>query len=95
MKVSVAVSALFHAVTVVAKSDCVPRDERSLQEQLTPLLSEDAVLSFPSSEAWDSLNQRASSPRVAPNYVAVVEVATEEDVQNTVSELQLRLIGQC
>lgn len=57
-----------------------------LKERLEPLLSPDAVLNFPSSDAWDRLTERYSAPRIAPDYLAIVEVATEEDVQNAVGE---------
>lgn len=51
---------------------------------LSPLLSEEATISFPWSDSWDELNDRSSAPRIHPGYVAVVQVATEDDVQNTV-----------
>lgn len=92
MKLSAAVSAfLLRSVLFVANADCQSGDGLKFQQQLTPLLSEKAVVSFPFSPGWDELAVRASTPRVAPDFIAVVEVATEEDVQNTVSELALRL----
>jgi len=55
-----------------------------VREHLTPRLSEDATITFPGEPEWDELNIRAASPRVNPHYVAVVEVATEADVQETI-----------
>lgn len=88
-----AVSAFFlHILTAVANSDWEKRDELNIQQQLFPLLSKDAVISFPFSTSWDGLTERASTPRIAPDYIAVVEVATEKDVQETVSELESRAL---
>ena len=93
MKVSVAVSALFfHALTAFAKPGCGTREEIDIQQQLAPLLSEDSVVSFSFSPEWYGLTERASTPRVAPGYIAVVEVATEKDVQVTVSKLNCILL---
>jgi hypothetical protein len=55
-----------------------------LKRRLEPLLSPDAVLSFPSSDAWDRLTERYASPRIDPDYVAILEAATETDVQHAV-----------
>lgn len=52
--------------------------------ELGPLLSEEAVISLPSSPRWTELLVRAAAPRIHPGFVAVVEVATEKDVQHTV-----------
>jgi hypothetical protein len=54
-------------------------------QELGPLLSPDASITIPSGPDWDNLIARGSFPRVHPSYLAVVEVATEEDVQVTVS----------
>ena len=54
-------------------------------QELGPLLSPGASITIPSGPDWDSLISRGSFPRVHPSYLAVVEVATEEDVQATVS----------
>ena len=54
-------------------------------QELGPLLSPDASITIPSGPDWDKLIARGSFPRVHPSYLAVVEVATEEDVQVTVS----------
>ncbi|KAG9258516.1 uncharacterized protein F5Z01DRAFT_670231 [Emericellopsis atlantica] len=78
---------LLHCLTAGAQAaSYFPRGshEVNVQSQLAPLLSEDAVITFPSSPDWDGLVERASTPRVAPGFLAVVEVATEEDVQQTI-----------
>jgi hypothetical protein len=54
-------------------------------QELGPLLSPGASITIPSGPDWDNLIARGSFPRVHPSYLAVVEVATEEDVQVTVS----------
>jgi hypothetical protein len=52
---------------------------------LSPLLSKDAIVTFPWDARWNELQIRGSSPRVSPDYSVVVEVATESDVQTTVT----------
>lgn len=52
---------------------------------LKPQLSSGAVITFPWDKRWDELQIRATSPRLAPHYSVVVEVATESDVQATVA----------
>jgi FAD/FMN-containing dehydrogenase len=52
---------------------------------LEPQLSSGAIVTFPWEPRWDTLQGRASYPRLSPNYSVVVEVATEQDVQTTVS----------
>jgi hypothetical protein len=53
-----------------------------LLEELGPLLSEKASILTPASKEWDQT--RSSSPRIEPQFIASVEVATEKDVQETV-----------
>lgn len=53
--------------------------------ELKPLLSPDAVLTFPTNPHWDALQIRSTSPRITPHYSVVVEVAVEKDVQAVVS----------
>ncbi|KAL1594467.1 hypothetical protein SLS60_010227 [Paraconiothyrium brasiliense] len=63
---------------------------------LKPLLSENASVIFPIDDDWDALQIRGTSPRIHPNFVVVVEPATEEDVQKTVqyaSELGLPFLA--
>jgi hypothetical protein len=74
------VSVLLQAAAVLGSS-C---RGKAIQEELGPLLSENATIVLPSSPDAEDLLVRASSPRISPNYVAIVEVATEEDVQKTV-----------
>lgn len=52
--------------------------------ELGLLLSEEAIITLPSSPRWSELIVRAAAPRIYPDFVAVVEVATEKDVQHTV-----------
>jgi FAD/FMN-containing dehydrogenase len=52
---------------------------------LRPQLSEGAVITFPWDTRWDELQLRASSPQLSPDYSVVIEVATESDVQITVT----------
>ncbi|KAL4907844.1 hypothetical protein BDW74DRAFT_189252 [Aspergillus multicolor] len=51
---------------------------------LTPQLSENATIVFPDSERWEGVTHRAAAPRVNPGYLAVVNVASEDDVVNTI-----------
>jgi hypothetical protein len=52
--------------------------------ELGSLLSTEAIITLPSSPRWSELVVRAAAPRIHPDFVAVVEVATEKDVQRTV-----------
>lgn len=52
---------------------------------MTPRLSKGAVITLPFQKRWAELQIRGSSPRVAPAYTAVVEVATEQDVATVVT----------
>ena len=61
-----------------------PFDRCDIQAGLGPYLSSNATLVLPSNITFQSLEVRASSPRIQPNFTAIVEVATEEDVQYTV-----------
>jgi hypothetical protein len=49
-------------------------------------LSDNAAITFPGESRWDYLQVRASSPRLSPHYTVVVEVATESDVEATVTQ---------
>jgi hypothetical protein len=60
---------------------------RRVKRELGPRLSGRASISLPSSPEWDLLLARAGSPRINPLFVASVEPATEDDVQETVSRL--------
>lgn len=55
--------------------------------ELAPVLSPGSAITLPWGNSWQQLLQRASAPRISPDYVAVVEVATEKDVQETVRSL--------
>lgn len=52
---------------------------------LTPQLAQGAIVTFPWDARWNELQVRGSSPRVSPSYSVVVEVASEADVQATVT----------
>ena len=78
-------------VHATCASVAVQSPSRKVRDQLGPLLSDGAAIVLPSDDAWDELTARASSPRVRPNYLAIVEVATESDVQNTVRHDPKRL----
>lgn len=52
---------------------------------LKPHLSPSATITFPWDPRWADLQIRATSPRLAPHYSVVIEVATESDVQATVA----------
>ncbi|KAH7025021.1 uncharacterized protein B0I36DRAFT_387406 [Microdochium trichocladiopsis] len=58
--------------------------QTTIELDLAPVLSDGAAVVFPGDEAWHDLVARASTPRVAPQYIAVVEVATEADVEHTI-----------
>lgn len=49
--------------------------------KLRPLLSPGAIVTLPNTTHFLDLGIRASSPRVSPDYTAVIEVATSKDVQ--------------
>ncbi|KAJ5981177.1 hypothetical protein N7522_013598 [Penicillium canescens] len=55
-----------------------------IRELLTPQLSANATIVFPDSEKWYDVTHRAAAPRVNPGYLAVVDVAAEDDVVNTI-----------
>ncbi|KAK5997639.1 FAD-linked oxidoreductase chyH [Cladobotryum mycophilum] len=56
----------------------------NIMQSLRPLLSSEAVITYSSSPNAEALLARASAPRVSPEYVAIVEVASESDIQQTV-----------
>jgi hypothetical protein len=82
MKFLFAATALSAAVSA---SNC-PADltSKEIGKRLGPKLSENAAILLPSSNEWDDVIERASYPRINPDYKAVVEVATEADVEATV-----------
>jgi hypothetical protein len=55
-----------------------------IRQLLTSQLSQNASIIFPNSDQWDDVTHRAAAPRVNPSYLAVVDVAVEEDVIQTV-----------
>jgi hypothetical protein len=60
---------------------------RGIKVDLGPRLSKGARIALTDSPGWDVLTSRAATPRIRPSFIASVEVATEEDVQETVSAL--------
>ncbi|PHH92280.1 hypothetical protein CDD83_8094 [Cordyceps sp. RAO-2017] len=56
----------------------------TIVKELGPLLSDGAAVLLPSSPAAAPLLERGAGPRISPDYVAIVEVATEGDVQETI-----------
>lgn len=52
---------------------------------LQPVLSKNAKIVLPNGADWAELQVRGTSPRISPRYNVVVEVATEQDVVNTVT----------
>lgn len=67
------------------QSPLVLSAEQETELHLAPLLSDGASLSFPGDSSWGELTARVAAPRVVPQFFAVVEVATEADVEHTVS----------
>ncbi|KAJ1322929.1 fumiquinazoline A oxidase [Microdochium nivale] len=66
------------------QSPLVLSAEQETKLHLAPLLSGGASLSFPRDSSWGELTARVAAPRVAPQFFAVVEVATEADVEHTI-----------
>lgn len=62
-------------------------DGNTIIKELGPMLSKGASIVLPSSPEGQSLQIRASTPRIAPRYAAIVEVASEGDVEKTVWRL--------
>jgi hypothetical protein len=54
-----------------------------IKQLLTSQLSENASIIFPNSDRWVDVTHRAAAPRVNPGYLAVVDVAVEDDVVQT------------
>lgn len=59
----------------------------SITAELGPNLSPAATVVLPGNSSYQDLEIRASSPRISPTFSAVVEVATEQDVQHTVCSM--------
>lgn len=51
---------------------------------LSPRLSEAASITPPGDDMYDAFLVRASSPRVRPAFSAIVEPATQQDIQHVV-----------
>ncbi|KAH7093198.1 hypothetical protein FB567DRAFT_544580 [Paraphoma chrysanthemicola] len=73
-------SCLWSIDFVIAQDNLKPAIA-ALQSQLSP----DAVVTIPWDSHWQDLQVRCTSPRISPDYTVVVEVATEADVQATVT----------
>ncbi|OAA45676.1 FAD-binding, type 2 [Metarhizium rileyi] len=66
------------------QSHHTPPSYTTVAEELGPYLSSKANIVLPSSKQGQELQVRASTPRVQPGYVAIVQVASEKDVQETI-----------
>lgn len=80
---------------LVIEAAVPPRDateikSAQIRQLLASQLSENASIIFPSSEQWDDVTHRAAAPRVNPGYLAVVDVAVDDDVVSTVRTLWTR-----
>ena len=71
--------------TVRCSSAFAQKDLKHVVSALSAQLSDEASITFPGGVDWDTLQLRASSPRISPHYSVVVQVATESDVQATVA----------
>ncbi|KAK4541282.1 hypothetical protein LTR36_008198 [Oleoguttula mirabilis] len=56
----------------------------SIAADLGPGLSTNATIVLPGNSSFEALEIRSSSPRIQPTFTAIVEVATEEDIQQTI-----------
>ncbi|RMZ73654.1 6-hydroxy-D-nicotine oxidase [Pyrenophora seminiperda CCB06] len=71
--------------TVSCSAAYAQTDLKQAVSALSNVLSHEATITFPGGANWDSLQLRSSSPRISPHYSVVVQVATESDVQATVT----------
>lgn len=89
MRLTLVLQALLYGVTAWAEvrdtTSHVPLTGETVIRELRPLLSREATIVLPASKKGAELQIRASTPRIKPGYVAIVEVASEKDVQETVS----------
>lgn len=73
--------------------DANPVSSAHIAADLRPVLSKHAVVVLPDDqEKWSRLTARSSGPKINPGYLAIVEVAAEEDVQNVVSRVLSTMI---
>lgn len=89
MKLSKTLANIFFGFVVRAEVPSNRTAETKLvqiKKLLMPQLSENATIIFPDSEKWYDVTHRAAAPRVNPGYLAVVDVAAEDDVVNTVHD---------
>lgn len=63
----------------------LPRNRCDVVGDLVPRLSREASVILPRDATFESFMIRASSPRILPVFSTIVEPATQEDVQETVS----------
>ncbi|GAQ44577.1 hypothetical protein AtubIFM56815_004752 [Aspergillus tubingensis] len=87
MKLSKTLANIFFGFVVRAEVPSNRTAETNLvqiKKLLMPQLSENATIIFPDSEKWYDVTHRAAAPRVNPGYLAVVDVAAEDDVVNTI-----------
>ncbi|CAK1359516.1 unnamed protein product [Cercospora beticola] len=71
--------------------DANPVSSAQIAADLRPFLSKHAVVVLPDDqEEWSRLTARSSGPKINPGYLAIVEVAAEEDVQNVIHYANLK-----
>lgn len=87
MRFALLLQVLLQCTVALSKVGHEPPSGETVIKELGPLLSKGAAIVLPLSKEGQELQIRASSPRIKPGYVAVVEVASEKDVQETVSAL--------
>lgn len=64
---------------------CEPQHIRcDIVATLVPRLSQEAAIVLPEDDTFATFLIRASSPRIQPSFYAIVEPATQEDVEETV-----------
>ncbi|GKT67252.1 hypothetical protein ColTof4_13636 [Colletotrichum tofieldiae] len=74
----------FAVQAAVPSNSAAEAKSAQIKQLLTPRLSENATIVYPDSERWHDVTHRAAAPRVNPGYLAVVDVAAEDDVVNTI-----------
>ncbi|OAQ70726.1 6-hydroxy-D-nicotine oxidase [Pochonia chlamydosporia 170] len=84
MRFALLLQVLLRCTVALSKVGHEPPSGETVIKELGPLLSKGAAIVLPSSKEGEELQIRASSPRIKPGYVAVVEVASEKDVQETI-----------
>lgn len=79
----------------MSESHAVHTNSCDIGTALAARLSEHAKLVLPGNDSFHAFEIRAASPRIQPTFTAIVEPATEADVQHTVWSTQPRLNKTC